>query len=191
MLEGGMGPGYSDVACLAARSRTRPALDDPFLTFPANDWSPQSGRSRHAWRCRIDSQSRRGTSTQPDCFGIKIQPAAASDSRIRMVVRDDGSSDDKTVSLMAGDEAARIKQAGLKSEDSLFPSRIHDSPHLGTRQYARILESWVEELGLVAFVDRVPRPASRSRPASDVRERQLWRRPRSCRRPGSRTMAPW
>ena len=33
-------------------------------------------------------------------------------------------------------------------ECALFPSRIHDSPHLGTRQYARILEGWVEELGL-------------------------------------------
>src|SRR3954468_12563002 len=32
-----------------------------------------------------------------------------------------------------------IKQAGLKSDDFLFPSRIHDSPHLGTRQYAQIL----------------------------------------------------
>jgi integrase len=41
-----------------------------------------------------------------------------------------------------------IKQAGLKSENFLFPSRVHDSPHLGTRQYARILEGWVEELGL-------------------------------------------
>jgi integrase len=41
-----------------------------------------------------------------------------------------------------------IKQAGLRSEDFLFPSRIHDSPHLGTRQYARILETWVEALGL-------------------------------------------
>ena len=30
----------------------------------------------------------------------------------------------------------------------VFPSRIHNSPHLGTRQYARILENWVEELGL-------------------------------------------
>ena len=40
-----------------------------------------------------------------------------------------------------------IKQAVLKSEDFVFPSRIHDSPHLGTRQYARILEGWVEELG--------------------------------------------
>jgi hypothetical protein len=40
-----------------------------------------------------------------------------------------------------------IKQAGLKSEDFLFPSRIHDSPHFGTCQYARILECWVEDLG--------------------------------------------
>ena len=43
---------------------------------------------------------------------------------------------------------AWIKQDGLRSEDFLFPSRIHDSPHLGTRQYARILEGWIEELGL-------------------------------------------
>ncbi len=42
----------------------------------------------------------------------------------------------------------RIKHAGLKSENFVFPSRIHDSPHLGTRQYARILEGWVEELCL-------------------------------------------
>jgi len=41
-----------------------------------------------------------------------------------------------------------IKQAGLKTDDFVFPSRIHDSPHLGTRQYARILEGWIEELGL-------------------------------------------
>ena len=43
---------------------------------------------------------------------------------------------------------AWIKQARLKQEDFLFPSRLHDSPHLGTRQYARILEHWVNELGL-------------------------------------------
>ena len=36
----------------------------------------------------------------------------------------------------------------LKSDNFLFPSRLHDSPHLGTRQYARILGHWVEELGL-------------------------------------------
>jgi integrase len=40
-----------------------------------------------------------------------------------------------------------IMQGGPRSEDLLFPSRIRDSPHLGTRPYARILEGWVEELG--------------------------------------------
>ena len=41
-----------------------------------------------------------------------------------------------------------IKQAQLKPGDFLFPSRLYDSPHLGTRQYARILGHWVDELGL-------------------------------------------
>lgn len=41
-----------------------------------------------------------------------------------------------------------IKQAKLKPEDFLFPSRLHDYPHLGTRQYARFLGHRVEELGL-------------------------------------------
>ncbi|RYF55890.1 MAG: integrase [Comamonadaceae bacterium] len=41
-----------------------------------------------------------------------------------------------------------IKLGGLKSEDFLFPSRIRSSPHLGTRQYARLLDHWVVELGL-------------------------------------------
>jgi integrase len=43
---------------------------------------------------------------------------------------------------------AWIKQAALRSEDFLFPSRLNESPHLGTRQYARILANWVSELGL-------------------------------------------
>lgn len=41
-----------------------------------------------------------------------------------------------------------IKQTGLKSDDLDLPSPLHDSPHLGTRQYARILGHWVDELGL-------------------------------------------
>ena len=41
-----------------------------------------------------------------------------------------------------------IKLAGLQSDDFVFPSRIHDSPHLGTRQYARTLEGCDEELGV-------------------------------------------
>jgi integrase len=41
-----------------------------------------------------------------------------------------------------------IKQAQLKSDDYLFNSRIHQSPHLSTRQYARIVEHWVKSIGL-------------------------------------------
>ena len=43
---------------------------------------------------------------------------------------------------------AWIKEAKLVNDDFLFPSRVHESPHLGTRQYARILDCWIEEIGL-------------------------------------------
>ncbi len=43
---------------------------------------------------------------------------------------------------------AWISQAKLKSDQYLFPSRIHSSPHLSTRQYARIVEHWVKSIGL-------------------------------------------
>ena len=85
-----------------------------------------------------------------------------------------------------------IKQAGLKSDDFLFPSRLHDSPHLGTRQYARILGGWVEESRRARYARAASAPgvhgakprrvrlhAHRQRPAriparSRVR-RALWR----------------
>jgi len=35
-----------------------------------------------------------------------------------------------------------------KGSDYLFPSRISASPHLSTRQYARIVERWVSDIGL-------------------------------------------
>ena len=44
--------------------------------------------------------------------------------------------------------ASWINRAGLTSEQFLFPSRVHASPHLSTRQYARVLDSWVREIGL-------------------------------------------
>lgn len=46
------------------------------------------------------------------------------------------------------------KQATLKSEDYLFPSRIHNSPHMGTRQYAQVLEGWVKAIDLDASAYR-------------------------------------
>ena len=43
---------------------------------------------------------------------------------------------------------AWILEAQLQSNDFLFPSRNHSSGHLGTRQYARIVDGWVQEIGL-------------------------------------------
>ncbi len=33
-------------------------------------------------------------------------------------------------------------------DDYLFPSRVHKSGHISTRQYARIVHRWVSEIGL-------------------------------------------
>ncbi len=44
--------------------------------------------------------------------------------------------------------AAWIDQAHLTGGQFLFPSRISKSLHLSTRQYARIVDSWVASLGL-------------------------------------------
>lgn len=45
--------------------------------------------------------------------------------------------------------AAWIHRAQLRSEDCLFPSRLHNiSDHLSTRQYARIVKGWVKAVGL-------------------------------------------
>ncbi len=41
-----------------------------------------------------------------------------------------------------------ISMAGLNYADYLFPSRIKNSPHLSTRQYSRIVKSWVALIGL-------------------------------------------
>ena len=43
-----------------------------------------------------------------------------------------------------------IKQAKLSGNDYLFKSRFKASEHLSTRQYARILEEWVSQIGLDA-----------------------------------------
>lgn len=40
------------------------------------------------------------------------------------------------------------RTAGLRGSDFLFPSRSGHSPHLSTRQYARIVHRWVRQVGL-------------------------------------------
>jgi len=41
-----------------------------------------------------------------------------------------------------------IKSQNLSSTDYLFKSRFHQSDHITTRQYARILKTWIEAIGL-------------------------------------------
>ena len=41
-----------------------------------------------------------------------------------------------------------IEHATLRSTDYLFPSRIRKSQHLSTRQYSRMVSSWVAAIGL-------------------------------------------
>jgi hypothetical protein len=43
---------------------------------------------------------------------------------------------------------AWIQYAHLASNEFLFPSRISTSPHLSTRQYARIVDAWIESIGV-------------------------------------------
>lgn len=44
--------------------------------------------------------------------------------------------------------AAWIAKASLKPEQYLFPSRVARSPHVSTRQYARIVHQWISAAGL-------------------------------------------
>ncbi len=44
---------------------------------------------------------------------------------------------------------AWVSKAQLGPEQFLFPSRLKGSPHISTRQYARIVKSWVAEIGLL------------------------------------------
>lgn len=41
-----------------------------------------------------------------------------------------------------------IRYKQLRADDYIFPSRIHASLHLSTRQYARIVDAWVATIGL-------------------------------------------
>lgn len=45
---------------------------------------------------------------------------------------------------------AWIDRRQLSGSQHLFPSRVSESPHLSTRQYARIVARWVKSIGLDA-----------------------------------------
>ena len=41
-----------------------------------------------------------------------------------------------------------IEEANITGDQYLFPSRICKGSHISTRQYARLLSSWIEDIGL-------------------------------------------
>ena len=45
-----------------------------------------------------------------------------------------------------------IEHADLDMSDYLFKSRLSSSPHLSTRQYAKIVKEWVADIGLDPYV---------------------------------------
>ena len=53
---------------------------------------------------------------------------------------------------------AWIAHAGLHPTDFLFPSRIHASPHLSTRQYARLVHRWIASPTSAVNGRRLSRP---------------------------------
>ena len=98
----------------------------------------QSGHRQQAWRmrpCRPQNPER-----------VTWRPNG--DSRHRHVAQDPAAGAVRDHAGQPGRPAGVDHAAGLTAEDFLFPSRLHDSPHLGTRLYARILGHWVDELGL-------------------------------------------
>ena len=44
--------------------------------------------------------------------------------------------------------AVWMHEAKLGAGDYLFPSRIHESPHISTRQYSRLVNRWIGAIGL-------------------------------------------
>jgi ABC-type ATPase with predicted acetyltransferase domain len=42
----------------------------------------------------------------------------------------------------------RIAEPEMRGAENLWPSRFRESPHLSTRQSARIVQGWVTSIGL-------------------------------------------
>jgi integrase len=54
----------------------------------------------------------------------------------------------RLVQLELTEPTRKAVQAALRSEQYLFPSRLLTSPHLSTRQYARMIRRWADAAGL-------------------------------------------
>lgn len=71
--------------------------------------------------------------------------------------------------------AAWIEKARLRNDQYLFPSRIEKSPHVSTRQYARIVHRWAEAAGLDSSAYGTTRCGAPRRLSSTKRQRTCGR----------------
>ncbi len=122
-------------------------------------------RLRDIWAIRIRLQLARKIRDLA-LFDLAIESKLRACDLVKLRVRDVGSTDrvssrsivlqQKTQRLVQFEITAPtreavstwIKHAKLRSDSFLFPSRIHDSAHLSTRQYARIVDGWTGGIGL-------------------------------------------
>jgi hypothetical protein len=94
-----------------------------------------------------------------DLLKLKVRDVCHERIAVRAIVMQQDRCNSRSLSLRG-----RLWPTGsdcpVSCDDLLFPSRVRASPHLSTRQYARIADSWVEEVGLdPAATETVPSAA--------------------------------
>ncbi|TAL84859.1 MAG: integrase [Rhodanobacter sp.] len=122
-------------------------------------------RLRDIWAIRIRLQLARKVRDLA-LFDLAIDSKLRACDLVKLRVRDVGSADhisSRTIVLQQKTQrpvqfeitaptrdaiSVWIKQAQLQANAYLFPSRIHNSDHLSTRQYARIVNEWIAGIGL-------------------------------------------
>ena len=142
------------------------------MSLPANPWNKgklvgqkSPLRLKDIWAIRIRLQLAQRT-RELALFNLAVDSKLRSCDLVRLRVRDVTHGERVTSRAMVMQQKTRrpvqfeiteqtreavatwVAHARLRSEDFMFPSRLRASPHLSTRQYARIVQSWVREIGL-------------------------------------------
>jgi integrase len=122
-------------------------------------------RLRDIWAIRVRLQLRRATRDLA-LFDLAIDSKLRACDLVKLRVRDVAHGDrvaQRTTVLQQKTQrpvqfeiteqtrtsiSAWMAQVPLRPESFLFPNRLHDSLHLSTRQYARIVDQWIVDIGL-------------------------------------------
>jgi integrase len=87
-----------------------------------------------------------------DLVALRLSDVSSGDgiaSRARIVQRKTGRPVQFEITRPTRDAIeAWVRSKGLTASQSLFPSRLRASDHVSTRQYARLVKSWVRMIGL-------------------------------------------